>query len=93
MVSMRQVSKRELNQRTAQVLACVTAGETVVVTERGVAHWRIEATDADTEPLTRLRAQGRTIPAESDPAPWPEPDHGRPPSDVDALLADLRDER
>ena len=48
------ISKRELNQQTAAVLARVTDSEDVVVTERGVPRWRIvSARDAESS-LERL---------------------------------------
>jgi antitoxin (DNA-binding transcriptional repressor) of toxin-antitoxin stability system len=94
---MKTITKRELNQQTAQVLAAVDAGESVVVTERGVPRWRIDAFDAeaDTDPIERLRAQGRIIPAKQNPMPWPEPeDNPRySPADVDRLYAEMREDR
>lgn len=91
---MKTVTKRELNQQTAHVLAQVDAGETVVVTERGVARWRIDAIDADPDPVARLRAQGKITTPKTDPAPWPlhENATGRTPAEVDALIAEMRDE-
>lgn len=90
---MKTISKRELNQQTARVLAAVDAGETVIVTERGVARWRIEPVTAD--PITRLRAEGRIVPAKSDPSPWPNRvgHPGRTPAHVDAMLEEMRGER
>ena len=91
---MKTISKRELNQQTARVLAAVDAGEAVVVTERGVARWRIEAIAAHPDPIERLRAEGRINPAKKSTAPWPERDYRtRTPSDVDALLAEMREDR
>lgn len=92
---MKTISKRELNQQTAQVLAVVDAGESVVVTERGVPRWRIDAFDADADPIERLRAQGRITPAKQNPMPWPESEDDPPysPADVDRLYAEMRDDR
>lgn len=93
---MKTISKRELNQQTAKVLAAVDAGESVVITERGVPRWRIDAfeADADTDPIERLRAQGRIIPAKKNQMPWPERDYTtKTPADVDALLAEMREDR
>lgn len=91
---MKTISKRELNQQTARVLAAVDAGESVVVTERGVPRWRIEAFDAESDPVALLRAQGRIIQAKKDPMPWPERDYTtRTPAEVDALLAEMREDR
>ena len=89
--SMKTVTKRELNRQTAQVLAAVKVGESVVVTEHGVPRWRIDVFDSDTDPIARLRAQGRIIPAKKDPMPWPEPE-GDPrysPADVDRLYREM----
>src|SRR3546814_16275854 len=69
---MKTISKRELNHQTAQVLAAIQAGEAVLVTERGVPRWRIEAVDASADPVERLRAQGRIRPASPNPPPWPK---------------------
>lgn len=84
------VTKRELNQQTARVLDRVREKGVVLVTERGVPRWRIEPVNADADPLERLRAQGRIIPARENPMPWPDeaPYTGdRTPADVDALYA------
>lgn len=88
---MRTVTKRELNQQTAQVLAEVMPGDSVMVTERGVPRWRIDAVEASADPVARLIADHRIIPAKAEPAPWPPrtADH-RTPADVDALLEELR---
>lgn len=92
---MKTISKRELNQQTAQVLAAVRAGEPVLVTERGIARWRIEALDAAVDPVARLRAEGRITPAKAEPRAWPETT-GLPrytAAEVDALFADSRGDR
>ena len=90
------VTKRELNQQTAQVLDRVRERGAILITERGVPRWRIEPVDGITDPVERLRAQGRIIPAKEHPMPWPdhEPDAaGRTPADVDALYAWIRGDR
>jgi antitoxin (DNA-binding transcriptional repressor) of toxin-antitoxin stability system len=89
---MKFVSKRELNQQTAQVLALVDAGEPVVVTERGIARWRIEAMDAASDPVSRLFAEGRVQQAKADPAAWPKGKPRYSPTQVDALFVDSRGE-
>lgn len=94
---MKTINKRELNQQTARVLAGVREGEPVVVTERGVPRWRIEVADSGTDPVARLRAQGRIVPPRKIPMPWPDDwgqgHQGRTPADVDALLDEMRGER
>lgn len=90
---MKTISKRELNQQTAQVLSSVTVGQPVVVTERGVARWRIEAMDRAADPVARLRAEGRITPAKRKPAPWVSAGARYTPSQVDALFAESRGDR
>ena len=87
------ISKRELNQQTAQVLAAVTVGKPVVVTERGVARWRIEAVEGSSDPIARLRAEGRITPAKRKPAPWTVAEARYTPSMVEALFAGSRGDR
>ena len=82
---MKTVTKRELNQQTARVLAEVDAGETVLVTERGVPRWRIESADDSLDPIARLEARGQITQAKTNPAPWPEDDVTPNPKRVDAL--------
>lgn len=81
----------------AKVLAEVDAGESVVVTERGVPRWRIVAIGASPDPIERLRAEGRIIPASKNPPPWPRftgaDRRGRTPADVDALYTEMREDR
>ncbi len=90
---MKTVSKRELNQQTAQVLDGVSPGQPVLITERGIARWRIEAVDASTDPIARLRAEGRITAAKASPAPWGPIDRSRTPAEVDALLEEMRGDR
>jgi len=94
---MKTISKRELNQQTAQVLEQVKAGSPVLVTERGVARWRIESVDATADPVARLWAAGRIRAASPNPPPWPKRSSakyaGRTPAEVDALLAEMRGDR
>lgn len=91
---MREITKRELNQQTAHVLAEVRPGEPVLITERGVPRWRIEAVEGFADPVARLRAAGRIIPASEHPMPWPDDaDTPYTPADVDALYAEMREDR
>ena len=92
---MRTVTKRELNQHTAAVLAQVTETEDLVVTERGQARWRVSrvtGADEHTSALARWEREGRYSPPASDPAPWPASPAGRAYTDaeVDALLDEVR---
>lgn len=97
--NMKTFTERELIQQTAKVLAAVGAGESVLVTECGVPRWRISAFDADagagTDPIERLRAQGRITPAKEDPMPWPEASGDRrySPAEVDRIHDEMRGDR
>ncbi len=86
------VTKRELNQQTSRVLAAVQPDEAVIVTEHGVPRWRIEAVTAPTGAVERLREAGRIIPAKANPAPWRSIGRLSSPEEIDALLAELRED-
>ena len=91
---MKTVSKRELNQRTADVLAQVTDTDDVVVTERGVPRWRVSIARQGDGTLARLEREGRYTPPSTDPAPWPSRPGGPAYTDVEAtaLLDEMRGE-
>ncbi len=89
------LSKRELNQRTASVLALVDAGETVIVTERGVPKWQITPYVPDTDPLARLRAMGMIAREPDRSRPWRPirqitPKVRRTPEEIDALIQEMK---
>jgi antitoxin (DNA-binding transcriptional repressor) of toxin-antitoxin stability system len=90
---MKAITKRELNQQTAVVLESVSVGQPVIVTERGVARWRIEAIDPASDPVARLRAEGRVMSARRSPAPWIEVPPMYTPDQVTAIHAASRDDR
>lgn len=91
---MKTVSKRELNQQTAQVLADVRAGAPVLVAERGVVRWRIELIDRADDPIARLRAEGRIRPADGKPPAWPEEaESGYSTRQIEALFNEMRGDR
>lgn len=90
---MKTISKRELNQQTAQVLNAVSPGQSVLVTERGVPRWRIEAVEGSVDSVARMRTAGRITAAKPKPAPWPVAAASYTPSQVDALFAESRGER
>lgn len=92
---MRTVSKRELNQQTARVLAEVAAGQPVVVTDRGVPKWRIDTFDPQHDPVERLRAEGRITPAKEHPRAWTSAGDPRryTAAEIDALLDEMRGDR
>lgn len=70
---------------------CPTLRGMHVVTERGHSKWRIEAITDPLDPVERLRAEGRILPARAHPTPWSEPQGTGSPQKVEALLAELRD--
>jgi hypothetical protein len=85
---MRTITKRELNQHTAQVLDAVTTGEDVVVTERQPAL-------ASDRPLDSLGRQGLYSPPSAKPRAWPARPGG--PSynseQLDAIIGEMKGER
>ena len=91
---MKAITKRELNQQTARVLADVAAGDAIVVTERGGPKWRIEAIEGHPDPIERLRTEGRIVPAKQNPRAWETNESPRYTlAEVDALLDELRGDR
>ncbi|RAX19563.1 hypothetical protein DRB06_12420 [Actinomyces sp. Z5] len=89
---MRTVTKRDLNQRTAVVLAQVTETADVVVTERGTPRWRVSAVQGASSALARLEREGLYEPAAEAPTPWPSHPGGPAytSAEADALLAEQR---
>jgi prevent-host-death family protein len=90
--TMERIGIRELNQNTSQVLARVTAGETVEITDRGHPIARLGPVGDDRSTLAKLVAAGRAVPPTGGgPVPLP-PKLGDEGIDVAAALADMRDE-
>ncbi|SNS94031.1 prevent-host-death family protein [Asanoa hainanensis] len=89
---MERIGVRELNQNTSQVLARVSGGETVEITDRGRPIARLVPVGDDRSTLNKLVAGGRAVsPTGSGPVPLP-PKLGDEEVDVAAALADMRDE-
>jgi prevent-host-death family protein len=89
---MERIGVRELNQNTSQVLARVSGGETVEITDRGHPIARLVLVGDDRSTLAKLVAAGRaTAPTSGGPVPLP-PKLGDDAVNVAAALADLRDE-
>ncbi|GEA82708.1 type II toxin-antitoxin system Phd/YefM family antitoxin [Cellulomonas uda] len=86
------VTKRELNQHTAQVLEQVTPTHEVVVTERGEPRWRVTAYTEPAAGLSRLIREGRYTPPSASPAPWHDGGPEYTDAQVDALLDELKGE-
>ncbi|GAB3057209.1 type II toxin-antitoxin system Phd/YefM family antitoxin [Sediminivirga luteola] len=59
------VTKRDLNQRTTDVLAQVAEVGEVIVTERGEPRWRVSAYRGQDNALARAERQGRYVPPAS----------------------------
>jgi len=92
--NMKTVSKRELNQQAAHVLDAVSVGQPIIVSERGVARWRIEAVESTADPIARQRAEGRIAPAKAKPALWPVAADARYSlARVDELFVESRGDR
>lgn len=89
---MSKVTKRDLNQRTSDVLAKATEAGEVIVTERGEPRWRVSSYRGQDDALARAERQGRYTAAASTPVPWPEtvdgPHYGS--EEVDALLEEMK---
>jgi len=66
------VTKRDLDQRTTEVLAQATEVGEVIVTERGEPRWRVSSYRGQDGALARAERQGRYTPPASKRAPWPE---------------------
>ena len=89
---MERIGVRELNQNTSQVLARVSGGETLEITDRGHPIARLVPVGDDQSTLAKLVAAGRAVPATGGgPVPLP-PKLGDENVDAAAALADLRDE-
>ncbi|WP_431835563.1 type II toxin-antitoxin system Phd/YefM family antitoxin [Cellulomonas sp. Y8] len=89
---METVTKRELNQHTAAVLARADDGVEIVVTERGRPRWRVSGYSAPSGGLDRLQREGRYTPPSTDAPPWPADGAGAPltSSRLDDLLDESR---
>lgn len=88
------VSKRDLNQRTAEVLAQAAVVGEVIVTERGVPRWRVSSYLDQDDLLARAERQGRYTPPASKRVPWPT-EVGGPryrSEDVEELLDEMKGE-
>jgi prevent-host-death family protein len=89
---MERIGVRELNQNTSQVLARVSGGETIEITDRGRPVARLVPVGDETSTLARLVSSGRAVaPMGSGPVPLP-PKLGDPTVDAASELAALRDE-
>ena len=88
------VTKRDLNQRTTEVLAQASVVGEVIVTERGEPRWRVSSYRGQDDPLAPAELQGRYTPPPSNREPWPT-DAGGPryrSGDVDELLDQMKGE-
>lgn len=89
---MHRIGIRELNQNTSQVLARVSGGETVEITDRGRPIARLVPVGDGRSALARLVAAGRAVgPTGGGPVPIP-PKFGPDEVDVAETIAQMRDE-
>jgi prevent-host-death family protein len=89
---MERIGVRELNQHTSQVLARVSGGESIEITERGRPIARLVPVGDDRSVLARLVAAGRAVaPTGAGPVPLP-PRFGDESVDAAAALVAIRDE-
>lgn len=86
------VTKRDLNQRTSDVLAQAAEVGEVIVTERGEPRWRVSSYRGEGDALARAERQGRYTAPASKRVSWPEVVGGPryESEDVDALLDEMR---
>jgi antitoxin (DNA-binding transcriptional repressor) of toxin-antitoxin stability system len=92
LVRVKIVTKRDLNQHTAQVLGLITDADAVVVTERGRPRWQVTTYRAQSGALERLEREGRISAAVDAPAPWPDRSGSRAytSDELDALLDEMK---
>jgi prevent-host-death family protein len=89
---MESIGVRELNQNTSQVLARVSGGESIEITDRGHPIARLVPVGDDRSSLAKLVAAGRAVaPTSTGHVPLP-PKLGEDNVDVAATLASMRDE-
>jgi prevent-host-death family protein len=89
---MESIGVRELNQNTSQVLARVSGGESIEITDRGHPIARLVPVGDDRSSLAKLVAAGRAVaPTSTGRVPLP-PKLGEDNVDVAATLASMRDE-
>ncbi len=89
---MDRIGVRELNQNTSQVLARVSSGETIEITDRGRPVARLVPVDDDTSTLNRLVSSGRALaPTGTGPVALP-PVLGDSNVDAASEIAVMRDE-
>ena len=92
LVVLERIGVPELNQNTSQVLARVSGGETIEITDRGHPVARLLPVADETSTLARLVASGRAV-ASTGPGPVLLPPRlGDPAVDVASELSAMRDE-
>ncbi|GGM24512.1 type II toxin-antitoxin system Phd/YefM family antitoxin [Micromonospora yangpuensis] len=89
---MERIGVRELNQNTSQVLARVSGGETVEITDRGRPIARLVPVGDDRSVLAKLVAAGRAAPPTGGGSVPLPPKLGDESVDVATSLAAMRDE-
>ncbi|GLY32503.1 type II toxin-antitoxin system prevent-host-death family antitoxin [Kineosporia sp. NBRC 101731] len=89
---MHRISTRELSRNTSQMLARVSSGELLEITDRGRPIARLVPVTNDQSVLARLVASGKaSMPICTGPLPLP-PEWGNVEVDAADMIATLRDE-
>lgn len=88
------VTKRDLNQKTSEVLQRVTERGEIIVTERGKPRWRVTSYSDEGDVLARAQRQGRYTAPATRPIPWPDSAAGPhyDAAEVDALISEIKGE-
>jgi prevent-host-death family protein len=89
---MERIGIRELNQNTSQVLARVSGGETVEITDRGRPIARLVPVGNERSTLAKLVAAGRAVAPTGGGRVPPPPKLGDEDVDAAATLVEMRDE-
>ena len=88
----RTVGVRELRQNLSVYLARVKKGQTLTVTEHGLAVAELRLVSMTTDVLGRLVEEGRVVPARRPPSSLPRPLQLRTRQPVSTLLDELRED-
>ncbi|MCW5568783.1 MAG: hypothetical protein KIS84_11210 [Dokdonella sp.] len=74
------------------MLAQVISGNPLLVTERSMTRWRLEAVEGNPDPAERMRAGGSHRRGQDPAASWPSGKARYTPAKIDPLLSDSRGE-
>ena len=88
----RTVGVRELRQNLSVYLARVKKGQTLTVTEHGLAVAELRPLSISTDAVGQLVEEGRVVPARRPPSALPRPLKLRTDRTVSAILDELRED-